>query len=154
MFDILSKMDRTDRGESRFPAPFWRDEQIIPSFLYYSTLSYSYEIFLFRQFFFSWNWRANLTELKRLRGRLEVVRCSLESGIAIWGAHKAGPQWPIAEGALEGGLRGPTPWLLAAERGLFRLFGGVAAAVSTGVAVSFEVVFGNFILFFSSFFFH
>lgn len=24
-----------------------------------------------------------LTELKRLRGRLEVVRCSLESGIAI-----------------------------------------------------------------------
>ena len=26
-------MDRTDRGESRFPAPFWRDEQIIPSFL-------------------------------------------------------------------------------------------------------------------------
>ena len=85
MFDILSKMDRTDRGESRFPAPFWRDEQIIPSFLYYIALSYSYEIFLFRQFFFSREIEGPifLTELKRLRGRLEVVRCSLESGIAI-----------------------------------------------------------------------
>ena len=56
------------------------------------------------------NYEKFLTELKRLRGRLEAVRCSLESGIDICGAQcRCDPQ-PSAEGvtiALDGGLRGP-----------------------------------------------
>ena len=66
-----------------------------------------------------------LTELKRLRGRLEAVRCSLESGIAICGAQcRCDPQLS-AEGAiaLDGGLRGTrqgfTPGPLVVDLGLF-----------------------------------
>ena len=85
-----------------------------------------------------------LTELKRLRGRLDAVRCNLESGIAICGAQcNACPQLSADPGgmALDGGLRpGPPP--LAADLG--RFLEAVASPVSA-LHVD-PVSTGNFIL--------
>lgn len=62
--------------------------------------------------------------------------CILVSGIAIWGAHK-GPH-AKAEGALEGGLKGPWCGPLAADKGLFLEAGAASALASFSLA-------GNFI---------
>ena len=89
----------------------------------------------------------HLTELKRLRGRLEVVRWSLDSGIAICGAQcRCDPQLR-AEGAmaLEGGLRGPTPCPLAADLGLF-LEPPLGASVDSALQAALPVSTGIFIL--------